>query len=124
MTRWIATGLRALMLAWATGASAETSARPAAPPAIVSTPSQSAFAQLSPGNRRTAIALFEAQQTSSTSAQRLTLDQIAQERRSGKSWGEIFRAMKSQELIQAETLGQVLGRHDRARYDRQSRLVD
>ena len=48
----------------------------------------------------------------------MTRDQIAQERRSGKTWGEIFQVMKSQGLIQAETLGQVIGRYDRARHTR------
>jgi len=117
MTGLFTTGFGALMLTLAIGAVAETP-KPAPPAAIVSTPSRSPFTQLSPGNRRTATALFEAQQTSSTSAQRLTLDQIASERRSGKKWGDIFQAMKSQGLIQAETLGQVLGRHDRARHSR------
>jgi hypothetical protein len=48
----------------------------------------------------------------------MTLEQIAQERRSGRKWGDVFQAMKSQGLIQAETLGQVLGRYDRARHSR------
>ena len=46
------------------------------------------------------------------------IEQIAQERRSGRKWGEVFQEMKSQGLIQAETLGQVLGRYDRARHSR------
>ena len=48
----------------------------------------------------------------------MTLEQIAQERRSGKTWNVVFQAMKSQGLIQAETLAQALGRHDRARHSR------
>jgi len=48
----------------------------------------------------------------------MTLERIAEEKRSGKTWNEVFQAMKSQGLIQAETLAQVLGRHDRARYNR------
>ena len=81
-------------------------------------PSSIAYESLSPGNRRIATALFAAQKSSATGTQPLTLDQIAQERRSGKNWGDIFQAMKSQSLIQAETLGQVLGRYDRARHSR------
>ena len=48
----------------------------------------------------------------------LTLDHIAQERRSGKSWVEVFQTMKSQGLIDAETLAQVLGRYNRARHSK------
>jgi len=48
----------------------------------------------------------------------LTLDHIAHERRSGKSWGDVFQTMKSQGLIDAETLAQVLGRYNRARHSR------
>jgi len=118
MTVLFATGIGALMLTLAIGEVAETP-KPAAP---ASTPSRSPFEQLSPGNRRIATALFEAQKASAPSAQRLTLDQVASERRSGKKWGEIFQIMKSQGLFQAETLSQVLGRHDRARHDRRSRL--
>jgi len=121
MTELVTTGVGVLLLTLAIGASAEPPT-PAPPATIVSTPSRSPFEQLSPGNRRTATALFEAQKTSVPSAQRLTLDQISSERRSGKKWGEIFQTMKTQGLIQAETLSQVLGRHDRARYDRRSRL--
>ena len=81
-------------------------------------PSPSAFESLSPGNKRIATALFEAQNTSANNATPMTLEQIAQERRSGRKWGDVFQAMKSQGLIQAETLGQVLGRYDRARHSR------
>lgn len=117
MTRWILTGLGALMLMGPTVTAAEAP-RPSTPPATASLSSPSAYESLSPANRRIATALFAAQKTSTSTAQPLTLDQIAQERRSGKSWGEIFQAMKSQGLIQAETLAQVLGRYDRARHSR------
>ncbi|PYN81574.1 MAG: hypothetical protein DMD96_09980 [Candidatus Rokuibacteriota bacterium] len=114
---WIAMfGLGALSLVGAAGARAESPARPAAPAATASLPSSSAYESLSPGNRRIANALFTAQKSSPAATQPMTLDQIAQERRSGKSWGEIFQAMKSQGLIQGETLAQVLGRYDRARH--------
>ena len=118
MTRSILTSLGVLMLVGATGTSAEPPSKPATPPAMASVPSPSAFDSLSPGNKRIATALFEAQTTSPGGAAPLTLDQIAHERRSGRKWGDIFQAMKSQGLIQAETLGQVLGRYDRARHSR------
>jgi hypothetical protein len=113
MAHTIIAALGILMLAEA-GSTGEIP-KPPASPAVVATVAPSPFTQLSPGNRRTATALFEAQKPG-PSVQRLTLDDIARERRSGKSWGEIFRSMKSQGLIQAESLSQVLGRHDRARH--------
>jgi hypothetical protein len=116
MTRWIVTGLAALVLVGTSAASADPS-RPSAPPASALTSTPSAYDSLSPGNKRIATALFEAQK-SNTSAPSMTLDQIAHVRRSGKSWGEIFQIMKSQGLVQAETLGQVIGRYDRARHTR------
>jgi hypothetical protein len=116
MTRSIIAALSILMLA-DPGSPGEIP-KPALSPAVVATVAPSPFTQLSPGNRRTATALFEAQKPSGPNVQRLTLDDIARERRSGKSWGEIFRSMKSQGLIQAESLSQVLGRHDRARHSR------
>src|SRR6266545_3793843 len=96
----------------------QTCALPSGPPATPATSSPSAYDSLSPGNKRIATALFDAQKTSTTGTPTLTLDQIARERRSGKSWGDVFQAMKSQGLIQAETLAQVIGRYDRARHSR------
>jgi hypothetical protein len=116
MNRRIVHGLGVLMLAMASTAAAEPQSRPAPPPAIASTNSPSPFAALSPGNRRIAVALFESQKRTAPNVQPMTLAQIAQEKRSGRTWNEVFQAMKSQGLVQAETLAQVLGRHDRARY--------
>jgi hypothetical protein len=116
MARSIVTALGILMLA-AAGSAGEIP-KPAASPAVVAPVAPSPFTQLSPGNRRIATALFEAQKPSGPTVERLTLDDIARDRRSGKSWSEIFRSMKSQGLIQAESLSQVLGRHDRARHSR------
>ena len=118
MTRWILTGLTALVLVGTTVTSAEPPSIPSGPPATPATSSPSAYDSLSPGNRRIATALFDAQKTSTTGTPPLTLDQIARERRSGKRWSDVFQAMKSQGLIQAETFGQVLGRYDRARHSR------
>jgi len=114
MNRRIVHGLGVLMLAMATTASAEPRPRPA--PVIASSTAPSPFASLSPGNRRIAVALFEAQKPTAPGARPMTLEQIAQEKRSGKTWNEVFQAMKAQGLIQAETLAQVLGRYDRARH--------
>ena len=119
MRRAIVTSLSAMLLLGATGASAEPPSAPApAPGAMTSTPASSAYESLSPGNKRIAVALFEAQKSSAQNVTPLTLDQIAHERRIGKSWGDVFQAMKSQGLIDAETLAQVLGRYNRARHSR------
>ena len=117
MTRSFAATFGVLMLVAATGAAAEAQSKPTQPE-VVSTPPASAFASLSQGNKRIATALFEAQNTTTSGVTPMTLEQIAQERRSGRKWGDVFQDMKSQGLIQAETLGQVLGRYDRARHSK------
>jgi hypothetical protein len=118
MTRSFAATFGVFMLIAATGTFAEAQSKPMTQPEVVSAPSPSAFESLSPGNKRIATALFEAQTTTAGGTTPMTLEQIAQERRSGRKWGDVFQAMKSQGLIQAETLGQVLGRYDRARHSR------
>jgi hypothetical protein len=115
MNQRVVHGLSVLMLAMASTAAAEPQSRPAPPPAIASTSTQNPYAALSPGNRRIAVALFESQKPTAPNLRPLTLEQIAQEKHKGKSWNDVFQAMKSQGLIQAETLAQVLGRDDRAR---------
>ena len=118
MTRSFVATLGLLLLFGAAGASAEAQSNSATQPEVASFPSPSAFESLSPGNKRIATALFEAQTVPAGGVAPMTLEQIAQERRSGRKWGDVFQAMKSQGLIQAETLGQVLGRYDRARHSR------
>ena len=118
MRPWILTCLGAFMLAAATGASAEPPVIPTPTPTVAAAQSPGAYESLSPGNKRIAVALFEAQKSSTADARALTLDQIAHERRSGKGWGDVFQAMKSQGLIDAETLAQVLGRYNRARHSK------
>ena len=118
MTRSFVATLGAVMLVIAMGTAAEPQSKPATEPTVASAPTPSAFESLSQGNKRIATALFEAQTTSAGGSAPMTLEQIAQERRSGRKWGDVFQAMKSQGLIQAETLGQVLGRYDRARHSR------
>lgn len=96
-----------------------------------------AFAALSPGNQKIARALFEVQKapaptepapggtttggtgtstggtgTSSTATtttdSRWTLDQIAAAKQSGQGWGNIFKEMKAEGLVEAKNLGQVV----------------
>jgi hypothetical protein len=118
MRRAILTSLGAVLLIGATGVFAEPPTAPTQAPAVASVPAPNAYESLSPGNKRIAVALFEAQKTSTADVTPLTLDQIAHERRNGKNWGDVFQAMKSQGLIQAESLAQVLGRYNRARHSR------
>jgi hypothetical protein len=118
MTRSFVATLGAVMLVITMGTAAEPQSKSATEPTVASAPTPSAFESLSQGNKRIATALFEAQTTSADGSTPMTLEQIAQERRSGRKWGDVFQAMKSQGLIQAETLGQVLGRYDRARHSR------
>lgn len=61
--------------------------------------------KLSPGNRLIAEALFAAQRTASTT---WPLDRIAEARLEGQNWGEVFQQMKAENLLQVETLGQVV----------------
>jgi hypothetical protein len=118
MTRSFSTALGVLMLAGAMGTSAEAQSKAVAQSELASVPSTSAYESLSPGNKRIATALFEAQSTTAGAAAPMTLEQIAQARRDGRKWGDVFQDMKSQGLIEAQTLGQVLGRYDRARHSR------
>jgi len=60
---------------------------------------------LSPGNRLIAEALFAAQRAPSAA---WPLDRIAASRLDGQNWGEVFQQMKTENLLQAETLGQVV----------------
>jgi hypothetical protein len=85
------------------------------------------FASLSPVNQKIARALFNAQQTPPTTAVRmgwstltsgtaadvtgwtlLSLDQIAQMKQSGQEWGNVFREMKAQGLVEARNLASVV----------------
>lgn len=118
MRRLTLTGLATVMLVHATGAFAEPPPRPTPQPTMASVPASGAYESLSPGNKRVAAALFEAQKSTTGGTAPLTRDQIAEERRSGKSWGDVFQAMKSQGLVQAESLAQVLGRYNRTRHSR------
>jgi len=69
-----------------------------------------AFDKLSPGNQTVASALFQAQNTETTTpVTPLTLDQIAAKKQSGQGWGQVFKDMKAQGLVQEKNLGQVVG---------------
>ncbi len=91
------------------GAMAQT---PAPPQTTASAPSsnQGAFDKLSPGNQKIVQALFDAEQNNATSTttKPLSRDDIAAMKQDGKGWGEVFKKMKAQGLVQEKNLGQVV----------------
>jgi len=108
MRRWLSglvIGTVAPVLAVGAGALAQTKSVTSAP----------AFDKLSLGNQKVAASLHQAQTagTSSTGSptRPLTLQQIAVKRLSGQSWGQIFRDMKAQGLVQEKSLSQVVSRY-------------
>lgn len=74
-----------------------------------------AFESLSPGNQKIALAIFDSERRAgpSASTKPLSLDQIAQMKQGGKGWGEVFKEMKSQGLVQDRNLGQAVSHQSR-----------
>lgn len=74
-----------------------------------------AFQSLSPGNQKIALAIFDSERRAGPTAttKPLSLDQIAGMKQGGKGWGEVFKAMKSQGLVQDKNLGQAVSRTSR-----------
>jgi hypothetical protein len=108
MRRWLSAlviGTVVPSLALGPGATAQTKSMTSAP----------AFDKLSLGNKKVAASLYQAQTagTSPTGSpiRPLTLQQIASKRLSGQSWGQIFREMKTQGLVQEKSLSQVVSRY-------------
>lgn len=102
----------------ASGAFAQTT-----PP--VPSPNQGVFDQLSPGNQKIAQALFDAERSNSTAttAKPLSRDDIAAMKRDGKGWGEVFKEMKQQGLVDAKNLGQVVSQANLAARSRHNGTV-
>lgn len=72
-------------------------------------PVRGAYEGLSPGNRLIAQALYNAQKSgTATGRQPWSLERVAAARVGGQNWGEVFRQMKQDGLVEAETLGQVV----------------
>lgn len=69
-----------------------------------------AFDSLSIGNQKVASALYQAQSGSTSTP--LTLDEIAAKKQSGTGWGEVFKSMKAQGLVQEKNLGQVVSKYN------------
>jgi hypothetical protein len=99
-----------VLLALARAGTAET--RTMAPTQETTAPTSSsnrgAYDKLSPGHQKIAAALFDAQQTSITT-NKLSLNDIAAMKQH-RGWGEIFKQMKEQGLVQEKNLGQVISR--------------
>lgn len=112
MLRWLVVSLMGMLalLEVLSGMAGAQTATGSSPSASLAGPT-GAFDRLSPGNRETARALFEAQNGSAT---RLTLDEIAARKQRGEGWGEIFQDMKRQGLVDAKNLGQVVSGGHRA----------
>jgi len=71
-----------------------------------------AFESLSPGNQKIALAIFDSERRAGPAAatKPLSLDEIAEMKQGGKGWGEVFKEMKSQGLVQDRNLGQAVSR--------------
>ncbi len=67
-----------------------------------------AFELLSAGNRKIALALFDAQGGSIGSDVAWTLDEIAAAKISGTAWSEMFERMRAEGLIEETNLGAVI----------------
>jgi len=76
--------------------------------AAQTTSTTGAYDQLSPGNQKIA-------QAPSGTAPALTLDDIAVLNQSSQGWGEVFKYMQTQGLVQEKNLGQVVQTYQRPR---------
>jgi len=79
-------------------------------PASPASTTTGAFDKLSIGNQKVASALFQAQ--NGATATPLTLNEIAAKKQSGKGWGEVFKSMQAQGLVQEKNLGQVVSKYN------------
>lgn len=86
---------------------AQTSTGPTSAGHAATMDTRSMFAALSPNNQKIAHALFIAQQPTDDGPAPLDLNQIAA-LKGKKGWGDVFKRMKSEGLISARTLAQVV----------------
>ncbi len=83
----------------------------ALPAARAQTDEPGDFESLSVGNQKIAEALFDAQQLDPDSeTQAWSLDRIADAKQQGGGWGQIFKQMKSDGLLQEKNLGRIVSR--------------
>lgn len=95
----------------ATGSGTSTSSSATASGTGGATSTAGAFDSLSPGNQKVARALFLAQHPTSDGPMPLNLNQIAA-LKGKEGWGEVFRQMKSEGLVQDKNLGQVVSGYE------------
>jgi hypothetical protein len=97
MRRWLGMCVYAMVLTAGVAAAQTTS-------------TAGAFDQLSPGNQKIAQALFEAHLASRPpgTSPALTPDDLAALHQSGQGWGNVFKQMQAQGLVQEKNLGQVV----------------
>jgi hypothetical protein len=69
------------------------------------------FSDLSPGNQKIARALFEAQHPTANGPQPLSLNQIVT-LKGHEGWGEVFKQMKAEGLVQEKNLGEVVSSYE------------
>jgi hypothetical protein len=74
------------------------------------------FSGLSPGNQNIARALFNAQHPAPNGPQPLSLNQIAA-LKDHEGWGEVFKQMKAEGLVQEKNLGEVVSSYQHQRHD-------
>ena len=79
-------------------------------PSATASTTAGAFDKLSPGNQKVASALFQAQNGATSTP--LTLDEIAAKKQGGQGWGEVFKSMQAQGLVQEKNLGQVVSKYN------------
>lgn len=99
----------------------QTSSPEATTPTQATNPSAGAYDRLSPGNQKIARALYDAQWNGSTAGtgtatgggQAKSLNAIAAMKQDG-GWGQVFKQMKAQGLVQEKTLGQVVSSSNHA----------
>jgi hypothetical protein len=75
------------------------------------------FGDLSPGNQNIARALFNAQHATPNGPQPLSLNQIAALKGSHEGWGEVFKQMKAEGLVNGKNLGQVVSGYEHHLHD-------
>jgi hypothetical protein len=102
---WVLVGLLASTVGVST-LQAQTQSPPRTIAAAEPGTEKGAYDRLPGGSRKIAEALFEAQHPRGD-ASRMTLDEVAAAK-AGRDWGQVFRQMRSANLLDAETLGEVL----------------